>query len=117
MTSQGNGLPGDFTPVSGMVPEWIDIGAICKDAKRFVGLYAVANFDVVAINNGRAVYTTSDRNGEFRRNLRRIFGTIKTIPVPTEPEHVATVVYDCEEHHQWLAPRESAVKFLYEQFN
>ena len=39
-----------------MVPEWIDISAICKDAKRFVGLYAVANFDVVAINNGFTVY-------------------------------------------------------------
>ena len=27
-----------------------------------------------------------------------------------------TLVYDCEERRQWLAPRPSAVKFLYSQF-
>jgi len=115
MTNSGMTVPGDFLPVSGCVPQWIDIGEVCKDAKRFVGLYAIANFEIVAINSGKAIYTTADLNGEFRKTLDRIVpggeGTVLT--TETKPD---TVVYDCEAHHQWLAPRDSAVRFLYQQF-
>ena len=108
-------LPGDFMPVSGCVPQWIDIGEVCKEAKRFVGLYAVDNFDIVAINSGKAIYTTADLNGEFRRTLNRVIpgpgGSILT--ARNKPD---TLIYDCEAHQQWLAPRDSAVRFLYQQF-
>src|SRR6185312_5334065 len=67
-------LPNDFRAVDSCVPEWIDIKEICHDAKRYVGLYALSNVDAVAINNGRAIYTTSDRNGEFRAMFNRIVG-------------------------------------------
>ena len=115
MGSNGSDIPVDFKPVTGCVPEWIDIGAICKEAKRYVGLYAVANFDVVAINSGQCVYTTSDRNGEFRRNLMRIVPTLQLPRGDAEP-HTPTVVYDCEDRIEWIAPRDSAVRFLYQQF-
>jgi|SRR6185312_17182158 len=110
-------LPTDFTPITGCVPEWIDIGEICKEAKRFVGLYAMENFDVVAINSGKCVYTTADRNGEFRRNLERYSLLLRPpTPAPLTDPCDPTVVYDCEDRLEWLAPRESAVRFLYSQF-
>ena len=109
----GLDLPGDFKPVSGCVPDWIDIKALCKDAKRFVGLYAIGNMDVVAINNGRTIITAADRNGEFRRNFRQVVSRVYNGEAASaEP----TLVYDCEAQRQWLAPRSSAVRFLYEQF-
>src|SRR5579871_4428381 len=101
MADVGMTVPGDFLPISGCIPPWIDIGEVCKDAKRFVGLYAVGTFDIVAINSGKAVYTTADVNGEFRRTLNRVVpgsggAVFKT---ETKPD---TVIYDCEHHHQWL---------------
>ena len=108
-------LPGDFKPVAGCVPEWIDIKEICKDAARFVGLYAIDNMDVVAINNGRTIFTTTDRNGEFRRNFRRIVRQVYPSADPTN-DPGPTLVYDCEAQRQWVAPRPSAVRFLYDQF-
>lgn len=115
MGTIGQELPGDFTPVNGVIPQWIDISAICRDAKRYVGLYAVANFDVVAINSGQCVYTTSDRNGEFRRTLRKVIE--QYLPAATHAgDKAPTLVYDCEDHREWIAPRESAVRFLYAQF-
>src|SRR5205823_4885889 len=96
-------------------PAWIDVKEICHDAKRYVGLYALSNVEAVAINNGQAIYTTSDRNGEFRALFNRILGEL-----PGEVAAVVngspTLIYDCEERRQWLAPRPSAVKFLYSQF-
>jgi hypothetical protein len=115
MDIKGLPVPGDFHPVSGCVPTWIDFGEVCKEAKRFVGLYALANFDIVAINSGKAIYTTADVNGEFRRTLDRVApgldGSILT--AQSKPD---TIIYDCEAHQQWLAPRDSAVRFLYQQF-
>ena len=105
-------VPPDFTPVKGAVPEWIDVRIICEEAKRFVGLYAITNMDAVAINNGQKVFTTSDRNGEFRKTFRRLAAEVFRAAGVDDP----AVVYDCEEHHQWLAPRQSAMRFLYEQF-
>ena len=111
MNGQNSGLPADFRPVTGCVPDWIDIKSICADASRFVGIYALSNVDAVAINNGRAIFTTSDRNGEFRTNFRRIVGQ-------HDPnlDGTATLVYDCQDQRQWIAPRPSAVRFLYSQF-
>ena len=108
MSGQNSNLPEDFRPIDGCVPEWIDIREICKDAQRYVGIYALSNVDAVAINNGRAIFTTSDRNGEFRRTFRRLCATVNH----DDP----ALVYDCEAHLQWLAPRQSAMRFLYEQF-
>jgi hypothetical protein len=113
MNGQNLGLPEDFRPVSGCVPEWIDIKSICADASRFVGLYALSNVDAVAINNGRAIFTTSDRNGEFRANFQRVVG--QAYRDAASQDGSLTLVYDCEEQRQWLAPRPSAVKFLYSQ--
>ena len=121
MVAENPKVPGDFTPISGCVPNWIDINEVCKEAKRYVGMYAVANFEVVAINNGRAVYTTTDRNGEFRRNFLRVVDSIfaqqksRGKPGDASPQN-PTLVYDCEQRQEWLAPRESAVRFLYDQF-
>jgi hypothetical protein len=115
MAVNGHDLPADFVSVSGVFPDWLDVSAICRDAKRYVGLYAVANFDVVAINSGQCVYTTSDRNGEFRRSLKRLIEQLKPAAAQSE-NHNPTLVYDCEHRREWLAPRESAVKFLYGQF-
>jgi hypothetical protein len=113
MNGQNSGLPADFRPVTGCVPDWIDIKAICAEASRFVGLYALSNVEAVAINNGRAIFTTSDRNGEFRANFNRIVGqAYRDTP---DVDGSLTLVYDCEEQRQWLAPRPSAVKFLYSQ--
>lgn len=115
MATNGQELPVDFVAVSGVFPDWLDVSAICRDAKRYVGLYAVANFDVVAINSGQCVYTTSDRNGQFRRSLSRLIDELK--PAATyNGDQGPTLVYDCEDRREWLAPRESAVKFLYGQF-
>jgi hypothetical protein len=115
MSNRSQDVPSDFVPITGCIPQWIDIGEVCKEAKRFVGLYAVANFDVVAINSGKAVYTTADRNGEFRRNLGRAVPAIAKAELQTDlkPD---TLVYDCESRLEWLAPRSSAVRFLYGQF-
>jgi hypothetical protein len=113
MNGENLGLPEDFRPVSGCVPDWIDIKSICADASRFVGIYALSNVDAVAINNGRAIFTTSDRNGEFRANFKRVVGQAYRDTVNVDGS--LTLVYDCEEQRQWLAPRPSAVKFLYSQ--
>ena len=111
-------LPEDFLPVSGCVPDWIDIKSICTDASRYVGIYALTNVDAVAINNGRAIYTTSDRNGEFRAKFDKVvvqaYGGNPAVAASLDGS--ATLVYDCEQQLQWLAPRPSAVKFLYSQF-
>jgi hypothetical protein len=107
-------LPHDFRPVDGCVPEWIDIKEICADAQRFVGIYALTNVAAVAINNGRAIFTTSDRNGEFRQTFQRVVD--QTYRDDGALDHSPTLVYDCEQRRQWLAPRPSAVKFLYSQF-
>ena len=115
MNGQNSGLPEDFRPVDGCVPEWIDIKEICKDAYRYVGIYALSNVDAVAINNGRAIFTTSDRNGEFRETFNRVVSQTYHNGDPTT-DGSPTLVYDCEERRQWLAPRPSAVKFLYSQF-
>jgi len=115
MAENGHDLPADFVSVSGMFPDWLDLSAICSDAKRYVGLYAVANFDVVAINSGQCVYTTSDRNGQFRRSLKRLIEQLK----PADSygtDRGPTLVYDCEDRREWIAPRESAMKFLFGQF-
>ena len=32
MNGQNSGLPEDFRPVTGCVPDWIDIKSICADA-------------------------------------------------------------------------------------
>ena len=108
-------LPEDFRPVSGCVPEWIDIKSICEDESRFVGIYALTNVDAVAINNGRAIFTTSDRNGEFRELFKRAVGQAYSDPASLDGS--ATIVYDCHERKQWVAPRPSAVRFLYSQFH
>jgi hypothetical protein len=107
-------LPEDFRPVDGCVPEWIDIKEICSDASRFVGIYALSNVEAVAINNGRAIYTTSDRNGEFRATFNKVVG--QTYRDAAIFDGSPTLVYDCEQRRQWLAPRPSAVRFLYSQF-
>ena len=107
-------LPEDFRPVDGCVPEWIDITEICSDASRFVGIYALSNVEALAINNGRAIYTTSDRNGEFRERFNRVVG--QTYRDAAVVDNSPTLVYDCEQRRQWLAPRPSAVRFLYSQF-
>jgi hypothetical protein len=108
-------LPEDFRPVSGCVPDWIDIKEICADAQRFVGLYALSNVDAVAINNGKAIFTTSDRNGEFRAHFQRVVGQVHSAG-GVNLDGTATLVYDCQDQRQWLAPRPSAVRFLYSQF-
>jgi hypothetical protein len=107
-------LPEDFRPVDGCVPEWIDIKEICADASRFVGIYALSNVDAVAINNGRAIFTACDRNGEFRETFNRVVR--QTYHDAAVLDGSPTLVYDCEYRRQWLAPRPSAVKFLYSQF-
>ena len=110
-----NGVPEDFRPVGGCVPDWIDVKEICREAKRYVGLYALSNVEAVAINNGRAIYTTSDRNGEFRAMFKQIVAAWGAAAA-AKLDHSPTLIYDCEQRRQWLAPRPSAVKFLYSQF-
>ena len=83
MNGQNSNLPEDFRPIDGCVPEWIDIREICKDAQRYVGIYALTNVDAVAINNGRAIFTTSDRNGEFRQMFDRVVSQTYHNGVPT----------------------------------
>ena len=113
MNGQNVDLPEDFRPVDGCVPDWIDVKEICDDASRFVGIYALSNVEAVAINNGRAIYTTSDRNGEFKANFNRVIGqAFRDSPVL---DGSPTLVYDCHNRRQWVAPRPSAVKFLYNQ--
>lgn len=108
-------LPEDFRPVTGCVPAWIDIKEICTNESRFVGLYALSNVNAVAINSGKSIYTTSDKNGEFRANFDRVAG-INSTDVGNS-DALPTLIYDCHEHRQWVAPRPSAVKFLYRQFD
>ncbi len=114
MNNESSDLPGDFTPVDGCVPDWIDIPGVCGESPRFVGLYPVNGFNVIAINNGKTIYTTNDRNGEFRRRVEGLTAAV-TAPLRETPEHDKVLVYDCEEERQWLAPRTSAVQFLYRQ--
>ena len=111
MNGQSMHLPEDFRPVTGCIPEWIDINAICTDASRFVGLYALSNVAALAINNGKAIYTATDRNGEFRETFERVVDQ-----AGANLDGSATLIYDCLDRRQWLAPRPSAVKFLYSQF-
>jgi hypothetical protein len=113
MGENGLDLPGDFMPVDGCVPEWIDVKEVCSEAKRFVGLYLVNGFDVVAINNGRSVYTTADRDGEFRRRFAET--AARKARLFSGPERDEVLVYDCEHRKEWIAPRTSAVQFLYQQ--
>jgi hypothetical protein len=109
----GLDLPGDFMPVEGCVPEWIDVKEVCSEAKRFVGLYLVDGFNVVAINNGRNIYTTDDRGGEFRKRFTGAAAEKAKVFAASERDEV--LVYDCEDRRQWIAPRNSAVRFLYQQ--
>lgn len=105
-------IPGDFMPVQGTLPAWIDIKQICRDAKRFVALHTLSNFNAVAINDGQRVYTTNDRDGEFRRHFRQwVSGTSPKPAFQPDPAEAA-LIYDCESHHIWLAPRPSAIQFL-----
>lgn len=105
-------IPSDFTPVHGKLPAWIDVKQICQDAKRFVALHTLSTFNAVAINDGQRVYTTDDRGGEFRRHFRQLVnGSARKAADPAE----AALVYDCESHHIWLAPRPSAIQFLNHQ--
>ena len=113
MGEKGSELPGDFTPVDGCVPDWIDIKEVCTEAKRFVGLYMVDGFNVVAINNGRSIYTTADRDGEFRKRFDGAAAHKARVLASTDSD--AVIVYDCEHRKEWLAPRTSAVQFLYRQ--
>jgi len=108
-------VPEDFRPVTGCVPDWIDIKGLCDDAARFVGIYALSNVDAVAINNGKAIFTTADRNGEFRETFNRIIGQTFHDAV-AHLNGTPTLVYDCHAKQQWVAPRPSAVRFLYSQF-
>ena len=109
---QAPSVPPDFTLVPVGLPEWIDIAEVCKEAKRFVALHALSTFNAVAINDGQRVFTTSDRGGEFRRLFGRVVGEVARV----DPNDAA-LVYDCESHRQWLAPRPSAIRFLSLQFN
>ena len=102
-------IPNDFQPVSARLPAWIDIKQICEDAKRFVAMHVLSNFNSVAINTGKRVFTTEDRSGEFRRHLTSV------CPDPSDSAD-ATLVYDCESKRQWVAPRPSAIQFLNAQF-
>ena len=104
-------VPSDFLPVPGSLPSWIDIKQVCRDAKRFVALHTLSNFNAVAINDGQRVFTTDDRGGEFRRHFRQL---LSAGAAPDLAE--AALVYDCESHRQWLAPRPSAIQFLNLQF-
>src|SRR4051812_22938031 len=67
-------VPIDFMPVGEGMPTWIDISGVCKEAKRFVALHALSQFNAVAINDGQRVFPPSDRDGEFRRFFRRVRG-------------------------------------------
>jgi len=104
-------VPADFTPMPDRLPPWIDIKAVCEEAKRFVALHALTTFNAVAINDGRRVFTTADLGGEFRRLFVRAAGD-----VPRIDPNDAAIVYDCAAGRQWVAPRPSAIRFLGEQF-
>jgi len=104
-------VPADFTPIPGDLPPWIDIASVCKEARRFVALHALSTFNAIAINDGQRVFTTADRGGEFRRLFRRLAGGVPQV-VPDD----ATLVYDCDRHIQWVAPKPSAMRFLSLQF-
>ncbi len=111
MSSNAFDIPSDFTPVSELLPAWLDIEEICKDARRFVALHTLSNFNSVAINDGLRVFTTDDLGGEFRRRVREL-----TAMAHCEDPAEAALVYDCESHRQWLAPKPSAIQFLNLQF-
>jgi hypothetical protein len=115
MNGQNTDMPDDFRPVDGCLPDWIDVKEICEDASRFVGIYTLSNVDAVAINNGKVIFTTSDRNGEFRAAFNRVVGKIYQDAAIFDGS--PTLIYDCHEQRQWLAPRPSAVQFLYSQFS
>ena len=75
----------------------------------------MSNVDAVAINNGRSIFTASDRNGEFRQIFKRVVDQTYNGDAAIL-DGSPTLVYDCEDRRQWLAPRPSAVKVLYSQF-
>ena len=115
-------VPKDFTPVGDMLPPWIDIPGVCKDAKRFVALHTLSSFNALAINDGRRVFTADDRGGEFRRVFSRALTAANTLATAKPngrrvlSDAEAALVYDCERQVQWVAPRPAAIQFLSLQF-
>ena len=116
-------MPKDFTLVPELLPEWIDIPGVCKEAKRFVALHTLSSFNALAINDGRRVFTADDRGGEFRRLFTRALSTANTMAAAAKPngrrvlsDSEAALVYDCEKGVQWVAPRPAAIRFLSLQF-
>ena len=115
-------MPGDFTLVPDVLPAWIDIAAVCKEAKRFVALHTLSSFNALAINDGRRVFTADDRGGEFRRVFTRALTTANTLAAGKPngrrilSDVEAALVYDCEKGVQWVAPRPAAIQFLSLQF-
>jgi hypothetical protein len=115
-------VPSEFTPVPDLLPEWIDIEEVCKEARRFVALHTMSTFNAVAINDGRRVFTANDRGGEFRRLFGRALTAANAIAA-AQPngrrvlkDAEAAIVYDCEKNLQWVAPRPAAIQFLSTQF-
>ena len=115
-------VPHDFTPVAGLIPDWIDIPGVCKEAKRFVALHTLSSFNALAINDGRRVFTADDRGGEFRRLFDRAL-TAANAAAASRPngrrvlsDADAALVYDCEKEIQFVAPRSAAIQFLSRQF-
>src|SRR5918999_643995 len=72
-------VPKDFTPVTELLPPWIDIPGVCKEARRFVALHTLSSFNALAINDGRRVFTADDRGGEFRRLFTKALTTANTL--------------------------------------
>jgi hypothetical protein len=115
-------VPKDFTPVPDLLPTWIDIPGVCKEAKRFVALHTLSSFNALAINDGRRVFTADDRGGEFRRVFTSALTAANTLAA-SKPngrrvlsDAEAALVYDCEKGVQWVAPRPAAIQFLSLQF-
>ena len=115
-------VPKDFTLVPELLPEWIDIPGVCKEAKRFVALHTLSSFNALAINDGRRVFTADDRGGEFRRLFTRALSTANNIAAGKPngrrvlSDSEAALVYDCEKGEQWVAPRPASIQFLSLQF-
>jgi hypothetical protein len=115
-------VPKDFTPVPELLPDWIDIPGVCKEAKRFVALHTLSSFNALAINDGRRVFTADDRGGDFRRIFTRALTAANSIAAAKPNgrrvlnDAEAALVYDCEKGVQWVAPRPAAIQFLSLQF-
>ena len=115
-------VPKDFTPVPDLLPKWIDIPGVCKEAKRFVALHTLSSFNALAINDGRRVFTADDRGGEFRRVFTKALTVANTLAAAKPngrrdlSDAEAALVYDCERRVQWVAPRPAAIQFLSLQF-